>query len=139
MGDVVEHRFVAHGLVELGGKVLLLRRREGLYIGGQWDIPGGTVEPGETPQDAAVRECWEETGLRAVLGDEVSHYENDDTEGRELRFHTITYVLRVDGDEPLTVTLAPVEHDDCVWLGAAEALELPLVWHVRETLSSLIR
>lgn len=34
---------------------------------GLWHIPSGSVEPGENPQDAAVREAWEETGLRVRL------------------------------------------------------------------------
>jgi 8-oxo-dGTP pyrophosphatase MutT (NUDIX family) len=29
---------------------------------GRWDPPGGEVEPGESVLDAAIRECWEETG-----------------------------------------------------------------------------
>lgn len=33
----------------------------------RWLPPGGHIEPGELPDDAAVREVWEETGVRATL------------------------------------------------------------------------
>jgi 8-oxo-dGTP diphosphatase len=135
----MEDRFVSHGLLRVGGSLLLLRRRDGRYLGGQWDIPGGTVEPGERPQDAAVRECWEETGLRVEVGDQLSHFQNDDTEGRPLRFHTVTYELLLRENTADRVTLALAEHDKWVWADVAEALNLPLVWHVRQTLSALAR
>ncbi len=32
--------------------------------GGQWAIPGGRVDPGESPEQTALRELWEEVGLR---------------------------------------------------------------------------
>lgn len=44
-------------------RVLLVRAAET----GQWVVPGGAMEPGETPADAAVREVWEETGVRVAL------------------------------------------------------------------------
>ncbi|MGZ4748797.1 MAG: NUDIX hydrolase [Oryzihumus sp.] len=133
MNEVNRDRYVAHGLVRQGESYLLLRRRDGRYLGGLWDIPGGTVEPGETPAEAAVRECWEEAGLRTTVGDEVTHFENADTNGRDLTFHTITYRLHL-LDRATEVVLSVEEHDDFRWLTRIEALDLPLVWHVARTL-----
>jgi len=45
------------------GHVLLVRQYRLLIDGLSWEIPGGRVEPNEEPEDAAVRECLEETGL----------------------------------------------------------------------------
>ncbi|MEZ4860590.1 MAG: NUDIX domain-containing protein [Caldilineaceae bacterium] len=41
------------------GRILLARHRDD----GRWGIPGGTMDPDETPANTAVRELWEETGL----------------------------------------------------------------------------
>lgn len=43
-------------------RVLLQRRADT----GAWAVPGGIVDPGEHPADAAVRECFEETGVVVV-------------------------------------------------------------------------
>lgn len=134
MAEKSRDRYVAHGLVERDGRLLVLRRREGRFLGGEWDIPGGTVEPGETPAQAAVRECREETGLRTRVGEVVSHHVNADTRGRDLTFHTVTYRLHL-LDEAGTVRLSPEEHDEHRWVTRAEAAELPLVWHVARTLA----
>jgi 8-oxo-dGTP pyrophosphatase MutT (NUDIX family) len=49
------------GLVfDAEGRLLLARHASE----GRWVAPGGAVEPDEAPQDAVVREVWEETGLR---------------------------------------------------------------------------
>ena len=45
------------------GHVLLLQRAEGSALAGQFFPPGGIVDPGEDPWDAARRELVEETGL----------------------------------------------------------------------------
>lgn len=60
-------RFVgAKMLLTCGDAILVMQRDDlpGLPWAGMWDLPGGGAEPGETPQDCALRVCYEETGLR---------------------------------------------------------------------------
>jgi 8-oxo-dGTP diphosphatase len=54
----------AVALIDRNGRILLQRRRLGGEHGGLWEFPGGKVEPGESPQTAALREVEEELGVR---------------------------------------------------------------------------
>lgn len=49
-------------VLDADGRVLLGRRSDT----GSWGLPGGIIDPGEEPADAAVREIYEETGVTAV-------------------------------------------------------------------------
>ena len=44
------------------GDILMLERARGMMIG-FWSVPGGHIEPGESLQEAAARELFEEAGL----------------------------------------------------------------------------
>src|SRR5215468_4560173 len=80
-----------------------------------WVTPGGILEPGEQPADAAVRETWEETGLlvelTGILGvyggrDLMIDYANGDRAayvGTIFRGKITGGALRPDGDETLEV------------------------------------
>ena len=47
------------------GQVLLLRRgKTAPWEPGKWSLPGGVIDPGETPEQAAIRETYEEVGIR---------------------------------------------------------------------------
>jgi 8-oxo-dGTP diphosphatase len=54
---------IAIAVVEHEGRFLIGQRPPGVPLAGLWEFPGGKIEPGETAQAAAVRECQEETGL----------------------------------------------------------------------------
>ncbi|MBO1076308.1 bifunctional GNAT family N-acetyltransferase/(deoxy)nucleoside triphosphate pyrophosphohydrolase [Roseomonas marmotae] len=53
----------ACALVDADGRVLLARRPEGKPLAGLWEFPGGKMEPGETPEDALIRELKEELDI----------------------------------------------------------------------------
>ena len=65
-----------------GGKVLLSRRAREPHRG-EWDLPGGFMEVGETPEEGIVREIREETGLDArvtrLVHVDVGSYHEDHT------------------------------------------------------------
>lgn len=58
---------VAVALIDAHGSVLMQRRHEGAVHGGLWEFPGGKVDPGESPEGAAVRELAEELGVALAI------------------------------------------------------------------------
>lgn len=60
--------------------ILITKRLSHTPYGGYWEFPGGKLKAGESPGQAAERECWEELGVRigvrAVLPSLVHHYEH---------------------------------------------------------------
>lgn len=84
-------------LAERDGKVVMVRRAVVPAIG-SWCLPSGFVEYDESPADAAVRECLEETGLRVRLTGllDVAQYVSD-LRGPGI---TILYRAQVVGGKP---------------------------------------
>ncbi|MBI1974021.1 NUDIX domain-containing protein [Candidatus Micrarchaeota archaeon] len=76
MSGVQKFLIVVRALICNDGKVVLVRKHAGRPhpLAGQWVIPGGILEAGESPGQCAEREAREETGLRvrAVRLAEVS-------------------------------------------------------------------
>ena len=53
----------AVALIDPEGRVLLAQRPPGKSLAGLWEFPGGKVDPGETPEQALIRELHEELGI----------------------------------------------------------------------------
>lgn len=60
---------VAGVIRDAHGHILLASRTAGRDLAGLWEFPGGKVEPGESPDDALVRELREELGIEACVGE----------------------------------------------------------------------
>ena len=73
---------IAVAVVLHDGKVLVGRRgATAVNAPGCCEFPGGKVEPGETPADAAVRECIEETGVTIRIGRRLDAVQADSASG----------------------------------------------------------
>jgi 8-oxo-dGTP diphosphatase len=56
----------AVALFDRDGRVLIAQRPEGKSMAGLWEFPGGKVDPGETPEEALIRELREELAVDTV-------------------------------------------------------------------------
>ncbi len=72
-----KRRKSARALIIQDGKLLTFLRKRYSRKTGEWieyySIPGGGIDKGESPEDAALRELYEEMGVRIKLGDLVAH------------------------------------------------------------------
>jgi len=82
---------VVAGLFRRGDTVLAQRRPEGKARAGMWELPGGKVEPGETDEEALVRECHEELGVSVSAGERVwaTVYDYDDLTVELFVYHAV--------------------------------------------------
>ncbi|MER7557575.1 (deoxy)nucleoside triphosphate pyrophosphohydrolase [Nocardioides sp. NPDC126508] len=102
---------VAAAILSADGKqVLAARRTSPPEAAGRWELPGGKVEEGETPEAALIREIGEELGCLVEVLDWM-HGEAPIGESHRL----IAATARVVAGEP-----RPREHDQVLWLAAED-------------------
>jgi len=83
--DIPMIRCVGAVVHDAAGRLLLVRRRNEPGRG-QWSLPGGRVEPGETDDSAVARELLEETGLEVRAGSLVGSVQRPAPSGVYLIF-----------------------------------------------------
>lgn len=103
-------RVVVGAAIVRDGRLLAQQRSYPESHAGQWELPGGRVEPGEKPADALVRECVEELGVPVVVGEQIG----PDVPLKKDMVLRI-YAAALDGGEP-----EALEHNAVRWLTADE-------------------
>jgi ADP-ribose pyrophosphatase YjhB (NUDIX family) len=102
------------------GRLLVVRRRNEPGRG-SWSVPGGRVEPGETLQEAVVRELLEETGVEGVCMGLIGVAERM---GDDHHFVILDYSVEVLAPAPPE---AGSDADEARWVSLADVAELDLV------------
>ncbi len=110
MNIAVRLPVVAHVFLIRDDTVLLARRANTGFEDGNYGPVGGHLEPGETIIQAAVRECWEEIGVRLIPSDlkviGVTHYTSPEGDGIDFFLRATQWT-----GEPI----AKSECDDLCW------------------------
>ena len=112
-------KFVASALIKNQDKMLLVRRTD--YD--VWEIPGGGIEFGESPEQAALREVEEETGLKVDIKniiDSVSVTFDSSKDKTKRHIVVIAYECDYCGGE----VVLNEEHSEYKWMSACDALKI---------------
>lgn len=134
-------RVAAYALVRRADRVLLTRISERGAHAGEWTLPGGGLDHGESPRDAVAREVEEETGLPCAVGELVDvhdvHFTGTAPTGRHEDFHGVhlVFAASVTGDEPRVVEQDGTT-DEVAWVPLADidAGRVPVLDVVRHAL-----
>ncbi|WP_226345094.1 NUDIX domain-containing protein [Agilicoccus flavus] len=97
-------------------RFLAARRAAPPELAGGWELPGGKVETGETPEAALRRELDEELGIAAGLLDPLPGPGPDGLWPLSPRYVMAVWFARVDAGTPRPLA----EHDELLWLAPAE-------------------
>ncbi|MFC1644343.1 NUDIX domain-containing protein [Candidatus Omnitrophota bacterium] len=119
---MTERQFAAGGVVikkEKGElRVLLVKDSYG-----HWTWAKGHIEEGEAPEEAAVREIWEETGLKNLqIREELGKQEYSFSLNGKKIFKTV-YIFLVESAAGEKLTVQTSELEDARWFAAEEAVE----------------
>jgi 8-oxo-dGTP diphosphatase len=111
------------------GRLLLIQRGHEPETG-RWSLPGGRIEPGESDEQAVVRETREETGLQVTCGTLVGSVQRPSLRGAVVDIRD--YAATVTGG-----TLAAGDDAaDARWVSQADLACLPLTSGLIETLTA---
>lgn len=128
---------VAVGAVILDGDRVLLIQRGQEPLRGEWSLPGGAVEIGETLEAAVAREVREETSLDVVVGPVVEVLDSirRDASGRaEYHYVIVDYACLVRSGTP-TAAARGTDAADVRWVPVDELAQ----YRVAETAIAVIR
>lgn len=118
------------------GKLLVVKRSQNDdVLGGAWELPGGGVDTGETIEQSAVRELFEETGL--IVDKVIGTFEGFDyTTPYKPQVRQVNFIVTVmSGD----IQLDPAEHDEYRWITFEDVFNLKTNTVMQDCLSNAFK
>jgi 8-oxo-dGTP pyrophosphatase MutT (NUDIX family) len=108
--------------VENGWEIFLIRQYSKIGDNTYWAVPKGHLEVGETPQEAARRELWEETGLvpEVMLAEPTFDLQYAFDFGRDRIEKTVTFFIGIITD-CTSCKLDPAEVKEAAWFSLETA------------------
>ncbi|PKL10818.1 MAG: NUDIX hydrolase [Spirochaetae bacterium HGW-Spirochaetae-8] len=120
IGRQVHERITTAGVLCIGGKYFVAKRKAGGAVGGLWEFPGGKHRWGETPEQSLEREFHEEFGLEVIVG---SCFHTHDFVNRDVLYHLQAFWVST--AQPMRFALH--EHAEAKWVSLDELLALDFV------------
>ena len=139
MDDCKNFKLIAHALIKIDGKYLIIRRtkiKRGKpnSLPEYWDIPGGMVEEGEMPKDAAIRETKEEVNLDITIGPILHEDSNYDKE-KGIVFTRIVYQAELlEGQDESNIILQKDEHSEYMLVSDISSID-KIVDYLEDTIN----
>jgi 8-oxo-dGTP diphosphatase len=128
-------RLTAKAIILKEGKLLMVKPKRG-YNAGQWTLPGGFVGYGETPEEAALRETREETGVPCKI---VRFLGTESRLGRKTNYHWHTFFYEVQLEHERFAP-APDEIESVAWIDLEQALSFVSFYEgLREKIQAIAR
>ena len=114
-------------------RILLLRRANSEYGEGQWCLPGGKLDYGDTPEGTVAKELVEETNL--VAKDVTFLFYQNSPPVQAGKMHCLNLYFRCTTEEAVTLNQ---ESSEFVWLTLEEALAKKPVFGAEEAIRRLL-
>jgi mutator protein MutT len=128
-------------IVRCNNKVLLCKRNSDSSLPGYWSFPGGKMEGGETPKEAAIREFMEETDL-SIYNDinfvaAIKRYTRD---GQQVKGLMYCYLMDIEEEiyPDLENAIDGEEHTECGYYNK-EDLPTPMTEQLNKLLNIILK
>ena len=115
------------------GRILIVRRVPDDYLGGNYELPGGGVDEGESIEDSIKREALEETGLKVLTI--LSMHQGFDYETPSNKVRQFNFLVDVLEGE---VKLEPSEHDSFEWISKTDLGKYPMTNKMKNSIKQLL-
>jgi 8-oxo-dGTP diphosphatase len=122
-------------VITTGREILLIKRKKDPFAG-HWALPGGFIDPGESPEEAAHRELQEETGL--TVNAKMKFVGRFDEVGRDPRMSsTWSYAFTV--QIPKEAVVAGDDASEAKWIPISSISSLPMAFDHKKIIQAALR